>query len=358
MKIDLQAVHPSLLIHKLGLHALILEKPGNASLSIGKPENNGYIGDKRTVLDALTRSVQDDNFRNIYDIFYNQKWLKYLEETGALKLEAKTGSRFISGLSYGAAMHVGFSLHHTYGVPYIPGSSVKGACKAIAMMEAKESPEEDKTKQLKLINEIYGGDEGSNGEVIFLDAFPVPLTKKNSLLLDLDVITPHHTKGNSNEKGYGTSPDIEEPVPVEFAVVPEGISFTFAFICQNDENKNIEYRKQVAAHWQLACEEGFGAKTSSGYGYFELYRETKDIIKKLDPQAVMKDFKAYVLTNKSQLNNVLEKCVKYITENELPAETQKEMATFLVENLGAKTLKKKGKKGSEAALDLERLWRA
>ncbi|CCO22021.1 type III-B CRISPR module RAMP protein Cmr6 [Maridesulfovibrio hydrothermalis] len=341
MKTDLQAVHPSLLMHKLGLHALIFEHPEKHSLSIAKPENNDHVGEKRTVLAALTKSVQDDNFRNIYKLS-NQKWLEYLEKTGALILEAKTGSKFISGLSYGAAMHVGFSLHHTYGVPYIPGSSVKGACKAIASLEAKDE-----------ISDIYGEDDDSNGKVLFLDSFPVPLIKKISDLLVLDVITPHHTKGNSGEKGYESAPDIEEPVPVEFIVVPKGITFTFAFICQDEKHRDI-----VTKHWQLACDEGFGAKSSNGYGYFEPIKSTEEHPKPTPPEEIMKEFKEEVRNNKSILNNKLEYFVKKITDSGLPAETQKEMATLLVNNLGVKALKKKVKKDNKSALVLKAIWKS
>lgn len=351
MKVNLQAVHPSLLMHKLGLHSLLFDAQDCSKLEIAKPENNGYVGDKRYVLDALLKSVQDDNFRNIYSSFYNQNWLEYLNSINALTLEAKTGSRFISGLSYGAAMHVGFSLHHTYGVPYIPGSTVKGACKSVAQQEALEMKGEIQAAENKIISQIYGDDNDNNGQVIFLDAFPVPLAKKTSFLLELEVVTPHHVKANAEECGFETYPDIEEPVPVEFAVVPQGIAFNFAFICPDKQ-----YAEMVTRHWELACDEGFGAKISSGYGYF--IHQKPDSAGQKSPQALFEEFKKKVESNKTQLINMLSGFVDDMNKDFIPDDLKKEMATLLVKNFGPKNLKKRIKKGSKAAQEIERLWKS
>ncbi|TIH11694.1 type III-B CRISPR module RAMP protein Cmr6 [Marinifilum sp. JC120] len=350
MQANLQTIHPSLLLHKLGLHVLTYDEFDRDTLKIGKPENGGYIGDKRTVLDELVKSVQDGDFRNTYNDFYTQ-WQNYLKER-ALVLEAKTGARFISGLSYGAAMHIGFSLHHTYGVPYIPGSTVKGACKAIAKQEALEMEQAEQDAELALIQRIYG-DENTNGKAVFLDVFPQPLSKKISLMLDLDVITPHHTKANADEAGYETAPDIEEPVPVEFAVVPEGMTYCFGFICPNEADREI-----VTKHWQTACDEGFGAKTSSGYGSFIPQEQKEEKQEEISPKTILKDFKMRVESNKSGLNNMLSGFVDQIYSESTPEEIKKEMAALLVKRLSPKKLKQKVKKGNKTAIRLDQILRS
>ncbi|WP_320008110.1 type III-B CRISPR module RAMP protein Cmr6 [Maridesulfovibrio sp.] len=354
MKVDLPAIHPSLLMHKIGLHTLIYDQFDRSTLEIGKPENNGYVGDKRTVLDALVKSVQDDNFRNIYKGFYDQ-WQEYLKpDEKILILKAKTGSRFLSGLSYGAAMHVGFSLHHTYGVPYITGSTVKGACRAIAELDASKMGDDESKKELQLINQIYrDGDKKNNGRVVFLDAFPEPLAKKTSLMMELDVITPHHTKANSDEEGYDSAPDIEEPVPVEFAVVPEGITYCFAFICPDETDREI-----VTRHWFEACDEGFGAKTSSGYGEFIPLDQSQRPEEKKDPKTILEEFKIKVDSNKSKLNNMLSEFVDEIDAESTPDEIKQEMADILVASYGSKNLKKRIKKGNKTGIRLERIWKS
>lgn len=350
MKVDLQAIHPSLLIHKLGLHTLIYDDFKRDTIEFIKPKDKDNVGDKRAVLDALVKSVQDDNFRNIYKESYAQ-WQESLDGR-ALILKAKTGSRFLSGLSYGAAMHVGFSLHHTYGVPYIPGSTVKGACRAIAELEASEMGDDENKKELQLINQIYGGGD-TNGRVIFLDAFPEPLAKKTSLMMELDVITPHHTKANSDEEGYESAPDIEEPVPVEFAVVPEGITYCFAFICPDETDREI-----LTRHWFSACDEGFGAKTSSGYGEFIPLDQSQRPEEKKAPETILKEFKIKVDSNKSQLNNMLSEFVDEIDAESTPDEIKQEMAEILVASYGSKNLKKRIKKGNKTGIRLEGIWKS
>lgn len=89
--------------------------------------------------------------------------------------------------------------------------------------------------------------------------------------LELDVVTPHHTKYHSGEPGYESAPDTEDPIPVYFpAVKPQkdGDYFTFPLIpLRLAQPGDLARAKLWLAHGLELF--GLGAKTNAGYGWFE-----------------------------------------------------------------------------------------
>lgn len=260
----LESAHPGLLLDKLGLHMILTDRNGRLDIREKLPKTKkkqDYPGDRETVFKAVFK-----NFREIGEIhacFFDElkNTLSELREH-AMIITARLKSDLTTGLTAGTAMKTGLTFHYTYGVPIIPGSSVKGAC--------RNAVEESDNK--KLIEDIYGtsvehakhktANGLAGGNVIFLDALPVP-DKNNHLRMD--VMTPHHTNYYEQRKNYKDAPDVENPVPVHFITVPEGTEFMFGFI-----SKSPDLFKGVEKHFEAACFAGFGAKTTSGYGWFQV----------------------------------------------------------------------------------------
>ena len=258
-------VHPGLLVDKLGLHAIICGRLND--LSIMDPKKDKWEGDRAFVFKTACRAYNfADHFQPYLD--YYKEWVArmkpFVKEGLCRLLVAKLKSRLVLGLSCAAAMETGISLHYTYGVPVIPGSSVKGACRAAGKAAGCNND---------LFLDIYGslekkkesgsGNRFQAGKVTFFDALPC-----NWKGLELDVMTPHHTKYYAGETGYENAPDVENPVPVLFLAVPKETRFLFTFV-SNDGG----LLDKVEQHWEDACEEGFGGKTSSGYGWFDACEE-------------------------------------------------------------------------------------
>ncbi|MBA4603662.1 type III-B CRISPR module RAMP protein Cmr6 [Thermoactinomyces sp. AMNI-1] len=167
----------------------------------------------------------------------------------------KTTSRFIPGMGRPHPVENGVNWHPTLGVPFLPGSSVKGVVRAWA--ESYNKVDE------KTITRIFGPKEleKSAGSVIFFDALPT-----RHVRLAMDIMTPHHS---NYYQGKTKNPhEWETPNPIPFLAVDEGQTFVFAIAPRRLQDQ--EDLVQVE-HWLKEALEtmGAGAKTAVGYGRFK-----------------------------------------------------------------------------------------
>jgi CRISPR-associated protein Cmr6 len=167
-----------------------------------------------------------------------------------------TESRFVTGLGRSHPVENGFAWHPTLGVPYLPGSSIKGLVRAWAERDAEPRPSK------KLVDELLGS-PGSVGQVIFVDAVPVAPVQ-----LEADVMCPHYA-GWSPQEPPG---DWCSPVPVPFLVTAPQTVFVFSLLPRGASTGAVE----KVLDWLRAAlaDIGAGAKTSVGYGRFR-YDESK-----------------------------------------------------------------------------------
>ena len=147
--------------------------------------------------------------------------------------------------------------HPTLGVPYIPGSTIKGLVR-------------DWTNQwcgvdADTIKRIFGSDTHTNdkddnqlGSVIFFDALPVHPVK-----LKQCIMTPHYQDYYSSQ---GTTPpsDNRSPVPISFLAVNVGCQFCFSLKARDNSEDDIE----LVSKWltEALAYIGIGAKTAVGFG--------------------------------------------------------------------------------------------
>jgi len=176
-----------------------------------------------------------------------------------------TKSRFVMGLGRNHPVENGFAWHPTLGVPYLPGSSLKGLVRAWAQQDA-EPP-------MPHVDEILGS-AGKAGHVVFVDAIPV-----EPVWLEADVVTPHYVGWNC-EKPPG---DWRGPTPAPFLVTKPEMAFVFALLPARPAA--TETVKDVFKWLQNALTDaGAGAKTSVGYGRFcfddSKTRKYKDLLDK------------------------------------------------------------------------------
>ena len=182
---------------------------------------------------------------------------RLVERLGGKCLSFQTDSRFVTGLGREHPVENGFAWHPTLGIPYLPGSSIKGMLRAWALMERQEDA----------ANKILGHQEspeaggGRVGTVIVFDAIPV-----GPVRLEVDVMTPHYA--DYYERGDAPG-DWLSPRPVPFLVVASCTAFQFAIAPRAAEGK--EHLESVAKWLKDALQWiGAGAKTAVGYGRFEV----------------------------------------------------------------------------------------
>jgi CRISPR type III-B/RAMP module RAMP protein Cmr6 len=159
------------------------------------------------------------------------------------------------------------------------------------------------------------------GSISFLDAFP-----NFDPGLELDVVTPHHTKYHEGkDPAYATAPDTEEPIPVFFpAVKPQknGDFFSFPLIRLP---RATETDLDLAASFLAKGLElfGLGAKTNAGYGWFLPLVDgvAVDPLSKLLPPAgeaelMLKNWKGRVL-NSMSIRGFVKEAAEIISDSEL-----------------------------------------
>ena len=196
-----------------------------------------------------------------YEEFF-KRWTKMLTDYDAQTHEAKVKGRMIVGLGSESVLETSITLHHTYGVPYIPGSALKG----LAASYASQRLGDVWKKGSPAFNAVFGN-TNSAGYITFFDALYIPGSGHKGRVLYPDVITVHHPKYYQEEKNVSPS-DWDSPNPVPF------LSATGKYLvalAAPDLGKDSEWIKKTFDILRLALKEmGIGAKTSSGYGRMEL----------------------------------------------------------------------------------------
>ena len=151
---------------------------------------------------------------------------------------------------------LGFSFDYVTGMPYIPGSSVKGMLRSCFKKEGVVSEILDKYKGpvSDLEKDIF-----ENGKDIFFDAVIVK-GNEQCLIVGKDYITPH-TKG-----------DTKEPHPLLMLKVVPDVVFEFRFRLNDYETEKgtkVSANDKAKLFMELLEIFGIGAKTNVGYGMLE-----------------------------------------------------------------------------------------
>jgi CRISPR-associated protein Cmr6 len=195
--------------------------------------------------------------------------------TAAVTVTAAPEAAMVTGTGAGGIRDVGIELHGTYGWPVLPGSTLKGVAHAYARDEAQAGREK--------LDRLFGAPPRADaracaGTVTFLDALPGP----EGIAVAEHVLTPH-TRGyrqDPDDKRAEPSPPAEyiNPVPIPFLVLSGG-TFTIHLIGPEPEVTQAA-KFLVEAFGEI----GLGAKTTSGYGYFQA-DSVPGIAEPPDPQA-------------------------------------------------------------------------
>lgn len=220
-----------------------------------------------------------------------------------LRFDAHAVAPFTTGLGNEHPLENGFAFLSPYGLPYLPGSGVKGVLRQAARELASGDwgdtcgwsedkadpldPGEDRT-HISRIDIMFGlesqdGDhEHLRGALSVWDV--VPQIKGDSLMVE--IMTPHQShyyqQKSDRKRGSSMSPhDSGQPTPITFLTVPPGSGFTFFVTCDTSRLSRLapellqtpwdsdtpRWKALMAGVFEHAFEWlGFGAKTAVGYG--------------------------------------------------------------------------------------------
>ena len=219
-------------------------------------------------------------------------------------LHMKTDWRFVSGLGCGHPYETGFIWHRTLGVPYLPGSSIKGLMRAWVEQWCTD---QERKEALRLFGN--GDSDQSNasdevGTLIVFDAIPISPPK-----LELDILNPHY--GPYYQDNSKPPADYYSPVPVFFLTVAKNETFCF-FLAPKPGAKTDNPKEDVKLGLKLLKEAlktlGIGGKTAVGYGLFS-EDETAHPLSSPNGDALEKKFK-------NEIENLTEpKLIQYLSRD-------------------------------------------
>jgi CRISPR-associated protein Cmr6 len=229
--------------------------------------------------------------RQLFDAFQSRRCRLFetlrQEDWLVESLPLATDWRLVSGLGMAHPFETGFVFDHTYGVPYLPGSSVKGAARAwgegndwtYPTCEAIFGPDEHPPKGQSGVRPFVPG----CGLVVVFDAYPTKWPE-----LEIDILNPHY-KAYYEEKTAKTPPaDWLSPEPTYFLTVKPGTQWEFVLgappigpgldeILQTAGlgSQGEVLTKAMRAIRGAATTLGLGGKTAVGYGYFDEPSKTR-----------------------------------------------------------------------------------
>ena len=206
------------------------------------------------------RDVSSHSTSTEYGTFF-KRWEEMLGENNAKTRKATVKGRMIIGLGDESVLETSIALHHTYGVPYIPGSALKGLASSYAHQKLGEQWQKG-----SIAHNIVFGNTDEAGYITFFDAFYVPDSGHRGQALYPDIITVHHQDYYNTDKNAAPA-DWDSPNPVPFLSATGSYLIALA---APDLPANNEWIQSAFNILEAALKEmGIGAKTSSGYGRME-----------------------------------------------------------------------------------------
>jgi CRISPR-associated protein Cmr6 len=223
----------------------------------------------------------DADYRQFY-----KTWAQSFTPGTCLTEEITTRTRLLIGHGNPSGAEVGLTVHHTWGVPILPGSAQKGllAHYIDAVYGDDESAGEERRKwrgptwkDRSVAPEDRAGDYfaalfgappvtgddtvAQRGFVEFHDALFIPDPVKEDRPFVRDVLTVHQRAYYNSSGKDGFPNDWDDPYPVGFITVRPGARFLLALSGPDDwTTLALRLLRDALRDW------GAGGKTSAGYG--------------------------------------------------------------------------------------------
>lgn len=273
-----------------------------------------WLSTSRQALNGESPSVFEVERADIELLQANiERWGTIVRESGGIGFTMTTAERLVAGLGASHVLETALTLERNTGLPYLPGSTVKGLARAWGLIEIAAQLEvalDDKLGEKTLLNVIAEtliseptetllqslqklrpvsedteafvqwfrfifGWQGEAGAVCFVDA---KYAGEQPPKYVADVMTPHYINYYTDNGGKPPTED-DNPNPVSFITVDSGNVFAFgvvprlsAFIVFEGEDRDnkLTTALDVSADWlsKGLSQLGVGSKTTAGYGFF------------------------------------------------------------------------------------------
>jgi len=302
-----QVDNPALLFNKLLILEFVDGSSQNQNLTEKDKDKKGKDKGKDKRDEDVKKLDYIDEFKK--KIRKEPIPLPKVESYAIEKFRLKTAYRLVIGAGYPSFIENGFLFHHVYGIPYIPGETLKGLARAVFILSVaeaikgkfdpskieeglseeaeKEISEEAKgilhqiPEKINIILDDYTienpvetfrkifGFKKRRGQVIFFDAYPVDFNPSEHF--EADIMNSHY--GEYYQSGKAPA-DWLSPNPIHFLALKEGIVFEFNLglaplepMEDNEEKLLLETAKKLL---EVGLKNfGVGNKKRKGYGWFK-----------------------------------------------------------------------------------------
>ncbi len=287
-------------------YALLFEKYPLIVLEKGESKPKLYGREMRIIYDTfgLNRETASFSFTRVEDEFirlyhsflqrYEKAFMLLSQHTIKITLTADTPIAIHLGSN--TLYETGFRFHKPYGIPYIPGSAVKGVLRTTAILLTSQektlplSPRKlDNSLQKGELNDIppeeplftlgnvpytfedlhmIFGSQKQKGAFVFSDLLPLIEKREDTPILRLDIMNPHYK--DYYTKGGEFPPLDENPTPIFFLTIAPSTRFTL-YLAPNTQKIPQHKLEDYSQKIRLLMKEAFtylgiGAKGTSGYG--------------------------------------------------------------------------------------------
>jgi CRISPR-associated protein Cmr6 len=205
------------------------------------------------------RDVSDISVSALYGSVYDE-WLKAMRpsDKDTRILDVELDGPLVTGTGNASVIDFGITLHPTYGVPYIPGSGIKGMCRRAAHDPYNVNGDKLTLEQITVLFGSTDDKAPDRGYITFWDAWLKPGQAKP---LQQDILTPHHPEYQATGTVWPSPSD--DPNPIPFLSVKPGTRFTFA-LSSPEAPEFLPLAEKIL--WYALEMYGVGAKTNVGYG--------------------------------------------------------------------------------------------
>jgi CRISPR-associated protein Cmr6 len=204
---------------------------------------------------------------------------------------------FTTGLGMEHPLENGFAFLTPYGLPYLPGSSVKGvllqAARELETGGAFEDPDRDwngaaiealfgRAPEPATDTEDVAETGAQRGALLFWDVFPELPAQSG---LEWEIMAPHQSRYLQDRTNPEPPHDNDPPTPIYFLTVPTGSGFHFYVPCNRALLAQTAPELLERDRWHAILGQlfdhafdwlGFGAKTAVGYGAMATNRTAEE----------------------------------------------------------------------------------
>lgn len=238
------------------LEDILGQKGSNPGLILNKYLR---VQDEPERLEILEKTKE--SLKGIHEL-YTRAFERYEQQLANSKKKVVTvKGRMVLGMGSTNVLETGLTLHHTYGIPVIPGSSLKGL--AAHYCDRVWGLADEQFQKGKAYHEAIFGTTNESGYLIFHDAWVLPESLANSL--QLDVMTVHHQE---YYRKAAAPTDFDDPTPIPFLSVTGKFLIAVSCLYHDEQGKKWESLAMTLL-LQALKDWGIGGKTSSGYGRLE-----------------------------------------------------------------------------------------